>query len=240
MWDFISANAQVLTLCITAATLVVWTVYGQLMAKGLYRSQLPRLFLKQAGGRGLQSRCYLANMGLESAYLRSVFIDMQTADGHARGTVNAYQPASDEEAGGGYTRTGVLGPVQGNAHISLGRFSDLLESSAFDAGLTASRKAPVSTINLQRFTVTAILNYGPDEKLIGAVRDFSLDSAGERVGPTSVDTTLLKGWPQAASQARPSTGDAQRLLRPPRTPPSAPSQEYIGTTAEGIDAHIPA
>ena len=35
MWDFISANAQVLTLCITAATLIVWTVYGQLMAKGL-------------------------------------------------------------------------------------------------------------------------------------------------------------------------------------------------------------
>ena len=104
---------------------------------------------------------------------------------------------------------GRAGPVQGNAHISLGRFSDLLESSAFDAGLTASRKARVSTINLQRFTVTAILNYGPDEKLIGAVRDFSLDSAGERVGPTSVDTTLLKGWRHRRRLKR----DLQRVMR---------------------------
>ncbi|MBS62536.1 hypothetical protein [Salinisphaera sp.] len=193
MWDFISTHGQVLTLCVTAATLVVWTVYGQLLAKGLYRSQLPRLFLKQADGQSLHSRCYLANMGLESAYLRSVFIDMQTADGQARGTVNAYRPASDEQACGGDMRTGILGPLPANTHINLGRFSDLLQASAFDADWGTAQDSSPASAAIQGFTITAVLNYGPNERFIGAVRDFDIDDAGERVIPSSTGTRQLKG-----------------------------------------------
>jgi hypothetical protein len=194
MWQFISANATALTLFVLVATLVVWAVYGQLLAKGLSRPRKPQLFIKQSNGQTPQSVCLLANMSQEAAYLRSVFIDLHTAQGDYRGTVNAYQRAEDHDAADNDLRTGVLGPLPGSSHIKLGRFDELLESSAFDAGLTASQDAPISTIGLKSFSITVVANYGPYEKLIGAIRRFDLDTAGNEIHPTMADTEQLKGW----------------------------------------------
>lgn len=81
MWHFIIDHAAALTVIVTGITLIVWTVYGQLMAANQIRQQKPRLFIRQGDGTGFDSMCLFSNMGKESVYLRGVFIDLYTAEG---------------------------------------------------------------------------------------------------------------------------------------------------------------
>jgi hypothetical protein len=133
MWQLISDNAAALTVIATAATLIVWTVYGQILSANQSRQQKTRLFITQGNGSGLDSTCLLSNMGKEFVFLRGVFVDLHESDGghHTAPVEKEWQAQprsySAEDIG--------QGPVGSSQQLVLGPFRWLVAEAARKAGL---------------------------------------------------------------------------------------------------------
>lgn len=188
MWQFISEHAAALTVIVTGVTLIVWTVYGQLMSANQSRQQKTRLFVTQGNGSGLDSTCLLTNMGKEFVFLRGVFVDLHDRDGH-----HYSEPVEKEwqEQPQSYTAEDIgQGPVGASQQLALGPFRWLVAEAARRAGLPEQDEDAELWQRLESFTVTAIITAGPYERLIGAAHRFFVDAGDRRIRPDPEGTRL--------------------------------------------------
>ena len=188
MWSFITAHAPALTVIVTAVTLIVWTVYGQIMSANQRRQQKPRLFIKQANGHGPDSVCLISNMGKESVYLRAVFIDLHDAEGACHtGAVEKQWQAQPSGAGAEAIGQGPIAPSQ---QLDLGPFEWLLAEAARKAGMIEAEEDLDLAHAIDAFTVTAIVTAGPYEQIVGAEHRFSIEPTGPSIRPDAHGTRL--------------------------------------------------
>ncbi|MBO9469120.1 hypothetical protein J7355_03310 [Endozoicomonas sp. G2_2] len=191
MWQFVIEHAAALTVIVTGLTLIVWTVYGQLMSANQKRQQKPRLFIKQGDGTGLDSMCLFSNMGKEFVYLRGVFVNLHTQDGDQ--FCELVEKEWDTDGAGCTAEEIGQGPVESSQQVALGPFYRLVREAARKAGFDASAESERDDAlwrQIRAFEVTAIVTVGPYEQTIGAERSFSVDHANARLVPDSAGTTL--------------------------------------------------
>ncbi|MES1947327.1 hypothetical protein C84B14_08260 [Salinisphaera sp. C84B14] len=188
MWQLISDNAAALTVIATAATLIVWTVYGQILSANQSRQQKTRLFITQGNGSGLDSTCLLSNMGKEFVFLRGVFVDLHESDGghHTAPVEKEWQAQprsySAEDIG--------QGPVGSSQQLVLGPFRWLVAEAARKAGLLQADDDAELWQRLESFSITAVITAGPYEQMIGAAHRFFVDSDNGQIRPDPKGTRL--------------------------------------------------
>ena len=199
MWQFITDHGAALTVIVTAVTLVVWTIYGQLMAANQKRQQKTSLFIKQGDGTGFDSMCLFSNMGKESVYLRGVFIDLYTSDGE-RFTEVVEKDWQEEPAACTAQDIG-QGPVGASQQLAVGPFRRLVLEAARKAGLNCCSDASDDDTlwqQLRSFKITAIVTVGPYEQIVGAERSFEIAPSEGKLRPGRAGTILR----QSARDAR--------------------------------------
>lgn len=191
MWQFVTAHAAALTVIVTGLTLIVWTVYGQLMSANQKRQQKPRLFIKQGDGTGLDSVCLFSNMSKQFVYLRGVFLTLYMQDGER--FIELVEKEWNTDRAGCTAEDIGQGPVEPSQQVTLGPFYGLVREAARKAGLDAASQAARDDALWQRMRavdVTAIVTVGPHEQTIGAERRFSIDRSNARLIPDSAGTVL--------------------------------------------------
>jgi hypothetical protein len=201
MWEWITSNAKVLTLFATALTLIVWMVYGQLLAASMRHAKTPRLVVEQGSGHGLDSICVVTNMSMETIYLQGVSVSLQTKDRTHRYMLADSAKTTERERGITTRRETCQGPLKPNETLNLGTFRALLDEAAVGTGLeTGDDGAP---LGLEAVTVTAVTSFGPKQHTVGARRRFNLDTADTpRLYAASALTEPLQG----RRKARPLRG----------------------------------
>lgn len=188
MWQFISEHAPALTVIVTGVTLIVWTVYGQIMSANQSRQLQTRVFITQGNGSGPDSTCLLSNMGKEFVFLRGVFVDLYSTDG------NQYtEPVEKEwqEQPTSYATEDIgQGPVEASQQLALGPFRWLVAEAARKAGLNGNDSDNALWEQIESFGITVIITAGPYEQIIGAERRFSVDASNGEVRPDPKGTRL--------------------------------------------------
>lgn len=183
MWEWITANAKVLPLVTTAFTLVVWTVYGQLMAANDKRKRKPRLFVKQGSGHGLDSVCLVSNMSAEAIYIRCVLVSLCVGEQTYRDTIADADKPTNLDAEADPDHNPCHGPLRASETMNLGTFRSLVAQIGEAEGLAVDRDATLPIADLKSVTVTVVTAFGPEESTVGARRHFVVENH-EQAPPT--------------------------------------------------------
>jgi hypothetical protein len=176
MWEWITANAKVLTLVTTAFTLVVWTVYGQLMAANDKRKRKPRLFVKQGSGHGLDSVCLVSNMSAEAIYIRCVLVSLRVGEQTYRDTIADADKPTNLDAEADPDQNPCQGPLKASETMNLGTFRSLVAQIGEAEGLDVDHDARLPIADLNSVTVTVVTAFGPEESTVGARRHFVVEN----------------------------------------------------------------
>lgn len=74
MIEWVMENQQLITLLISASTLLVWVFYAQLLLLNFRRQRKPSLIINRGAGRGLGSLCLISNMSADPMFISQLVV----------------------------------------------------------------------------------------------------------------------------------------------------------------------
>ncbi|TNC60456.1 hypothetical protein FHG71_22030, partial [Rubellimicrobium roseum] len=80
MLDWLSANSDAVNVVLNLAMLLVWIVYLQVFVSSYRRQRRANILISVGGGSGLDARCLVSNMSEGAIYIRSLVLDLITAE----------------------------------------------------------------------------------------------------------------------------------------------------------------
>jgi hypothetical protein len=122
--QWISAHSDVLQIILNALTALVWIVYLQIFLVSFWRQRRPNLIINAGAGRGLEARCFVANLGLEPLYLSDVLVEIEVPGDSHRAIITDRSEMDDEQLNNPDEATN-QGPISSGAQVDIGSFRDL-------------------------------------------------------------------------------------------------------------------
>lgn len=189
MWQWLTDNSGPLSVLLSAAMLLVWGVYLQLILQSYWRERRPKILINRGAGTGLHSRCLLSNMSAEAIYIHSLAASLGLA-GETRFAAVTDGGAHDDRFLNGRART-YQGPVAAGDYIDVGTFESILNRAGWEPlpDLTAASPGG-GQIELK---LTVVATYRSEDLIVGATRGFELSA-----GAIGADDT---GWTIKARSA---------------------------------------
>ena len=180
MWIWLQDNHGAVSAIANMATLVVWTLYFQLLL-GNYRDRIrPKILINQGAGHSLRSHCLIANMSAEPIYVEAVITDAGYRSGSDKAFRRSRCSLSDldlEVSDQGDRRPQWLqGPLDSSELIDIGTYQQLIDRT-MTQGETAD--------TIDELTVTIVATYTARDRPVAARRSFDVRRSrhGTRLEP---------------------------------------------------------
>lgn len=176
MQQWIAANFQVLSLSVSACSVMVWIVYLQVYVSAYRRQRRSKILINRSHGRGLNTYCIVSNMSSESIYVQSLVAVIESEDSRWEcpltdlSTLNEHESA---HSGPGHLPTR-QGPLAAGAVRNMGSYKSLIEHVLMYN--TTQPLEPTDEIyeSLISFEVTVLGVYASEDLMVGARRKFDL------------------------------------------------------------------
>lgn len=183
MIDWLKDNHQLISLVISASTLLVWVFYAQLLLLNFKRQRKPSLIINRGAGRGLSSLCLISNMSAEPMFINQLVVRIETSKGPLELDVTDVRQSIDDETAASpdlaiYQATH-QGPLRSGDFIHIGTFRSMLHSVAGNHGIKLNGYKPEGDWVFHTLEVRAVAFYGPERHPIGVLRRFKLADRGE-------------------------------------------------------------
>ncbi|UPQ84152.1 hypothetical protein M0M42_07065 [Pseudomonas knackmussii] len=183
MIEWLMNNQQLISLLISASTLLVWVFYAQLLLLNFRRQRKPSLIINRGAGKGLGSLCLISNMSAEPMFINQLTVSIETSKGPLEVDVTDIRQSIDEEDGASpdlpIYQTTHQGPMRSGDFIHIGTFQGMLLAVAEQHGIELDGLKPVGDWEFHTLEVRAVAFYGPERHPIGVLRRFRLHGCGE-------------------------------------------------------------
>lgn len=187
--------APLLSAAMAALTALIWIVYLNFFLLSYRRQRRPSILITSGAGRGLDTHCFVTNLGLEPVYLLDVVLDLERPDGSR---VRAIIPERNEhwqdtqQADPEDTRSATnVGPLRSGEEKDLGRFRVMIDRACAE-NPEVDADMPLAGLEVTVVTITA-----SQAELCGAVRRYRFDdgqSAARQLQPVGVQARQLQGY----------------------------------------------
>lgn len=173
MLDWIRENHGTLSLLVNIGMLIVWVAYLQLFLASFRRQTQPKILINIGAGRSLDALCLVANMSSDAVYLESLIATVITEEGRWVCPVTDVRDLADDNGSSNPRDLTRQGPLQPGAVMDVGSFRDLVGRVLAEAGysMEAGEGFPEG---LRRLEIQVVADFGPDDLLVGAKREFEL------------------------------------------------------------------
>ncbi|MFP1631836.1 hypothetical protein ACLB6G_08875 [Zhengella sp. ZM62] len=169
MWNWLQDNHGAVSAIASIATLVVWTLYFQLLLSNFRHRIRPKILINQGAGDSLQAHCLIANMSAEPIYIEAVITDI----GYRSGDETTYRRSRcslsdlDVEVSDQVDRRPqwMQGPLGSSEFIDIGSYGQLIDR-------TTDKGHIVKTVD--ELTVTIVATYTARDTPVAARRSFDL------------------------------------------------------------------
>ncbi|WP_415845306.1 hypothetical protein ACMYUJ_00335 [Stutzerimonas zhaodongensis] len=183
MIDWLKDNHQLISLVISASTLLVWVFYAQLLLLNFQRQRKPSLIINRGAGHGLSSLCLISNMSAEPMFINQLVVRIESSKGPLELDVTDIRQSIDDETAASpdlaiYQATH-QGPIRSGDFIHVGTFKGMLQGVAERHGIELDGHKPVGDWKFHTLEVRAVAFYGPERHPIGVLRRFQLADRGE-------------------------------------------------------------
>jgi hypothetical protein len=183
MIEWLKDNHQLITLGISASTLLVWVFYAQLLLLNFRRQRKPSLIINRGAGKGLSSLCLISNMSTEPMFINQLIVVIETSKGPLELDVTDIRHSIDDETAAlpdlAIGQTTHQGPLRSGEYIHVGTFQAMLVGVARRHGVELNGYRPVGDLEFNAMEIRAVAFYGPERHPIGVLRRFKLADRGE-------------------------------------------------------------
>lgn len=187
MIEWLKSNHQLISLVISASTLLVWVFYAQLLLLNFRRQRKPSLIINRGAGKGLGSLCLISNMSAEPMFINQLVVCVETSKGPLDVDVTDIWKSIENDADASpdliIHQTTHQGPLRSGDFIQIGTFQSMLRNVAERHGIELDGHRPVGDLIFHSLEVRAVAFYGPERHPLGVLRRFHLDDRG---GPDCV------------------------------------------------------
>ena len=182
MIEWLKDNHQLISLIISASTLLVWVFYAQLLLLNFRRQRKPSLIINRGAGRGLSSLCLISNMSAEPMFINQLVVCVETSKGPLELDVTDIRQSIDDEDGDSpdlrIYQTTHQGPLRSGDFIHIGTFQGMLRRIAEQHGIELHGHKPAGDWTFHTLEIRAVAFYGPERHPIGVLRRFQLGDTG--------------------------------------------------------------
>ncbi len=183
MIEWLKDNHQLVTLVISASTLLDWVFYAQLLLLNFRRQRKPSLIINRGAGKGLSSLCLITNMSAEPMFINQLIVSIETSKGPLELDVTDIRQSIDDETAASpdlaIYQTTHQGPLRSGDYIHVGTFLGMLQSVALRHGIELDGHRPAGDWQFHSLEIRAVAFYGPERHPIGVLRRFKLADRGE-------------------------------------------------------------
>lgn len=187
MIDWLKDNHQLVSLVISASTLLVWVFYAQLLLLNFKRQRKPSLIINRGAGHGLSSLCLISNMSAEPMFINQLVVRIETSKGPLELDVTDIRQSIDDETAASpdlaIYQTTHQGPLRSGDFIHIGTFRGMLRGVADRHGIELDGYRPIGDRKFHTLEIRAVAFYGPERHPIGVLRRFQL---ADRGGPDCI------------------------------------------------------
>lgn len=199
MYKWIAEHHQVLSVCASFGSLVIWLVYAQLLYLGFRRQRSPRLIINRGRNKDINALCLISNMSAESVFIEYIIAKLETSEGEITMDVTDFEreysegDEDDDRPSLDVRENTRQGPIESGGFLHIGTFCELIQRLARDENIKVIDGIPQGELEFTRLTLSLIGIYGPENMPIGAERSFDLTVSGNRLSlkPASWDTKQL-------------------------------------------------
>ena len=174
MLDWIRDNYAIISVLINLGMLIVWIVYLQLFLLSYKRGTRPKILINVGGGRGLDAMCLLSNMSSEGVYVESIIATLYSKDKQWVCPVTDVETLTQDDDPPNPLAKTRQGPLEPGEVRDVGSFRNLIRHVLEEAGGCDESHDEVPD-GISAFEIHAIADFGPDDLLVGAKRQFDLD-----------------------------------------------------------------
>lgn len=191
MWNWVSENATILQVIVSAVSAVVWVVYLHLLLVGFRQQRQSVLLINRGGSKDEHARCLITNMGSEPIYLVDVIAELE-GEGESRYVrVTDRDELGEDEVANPVDRTN-QGPLDSGSFIDVGSFYQVFCRAEARLGAAGSQD------RAQEITLTAVAASNHAKHLVAGCRSFRVvqDEGDDnpRFVPKTVLTNQIRSW----------------------------------------------
>jgi len=174
MWEWISANSDVLSIVISLATLGVWATYLQLLLIAFRRQRKPKILINRGGGTSMSAHCLISNMSAEPIYVENIIVKLEMgSEEHSLPVTDIRQHQEEGSESAALSERTRQGPLERGKFMSIGTFGSLIDRAVRQAGVSPEQYESL-TETFDCFELTVIAAYGADDLAIAAARRFNV------------------------------------------------------------------
>lgn len=176
MIEWLKTNHQLISLALSASTLLVWVFYAQLLLLNFKRQRKPSLIINRGAGHGLSSLCLISNMSAEPMFINQLVVLIETSRGPLQLDVTDIRQSMDEDVPPDLAihQTTHQGPLRSGDFIHIGTFQGMLRRVAELNGIELDGHRPLGDWQFHTLEIRAVAFYGPERHPLGVLRRFRL------------------------------------------------------------------
>jgi hypothetical protein len=173
MFEWITQNANVLSLVIDIGMLAVWLTYLHVFLNGFQRQTRSKIVINRGVGNDLDARCLISNMSSESIYVESIVASVEAAGRDWRCTVTDIDTADGQELPPDPKQRTHQGPLRAGDYMDIGSYRQLLDRVFKGHGSAGAVLGELDAPIVAQVEVVA--DYASEDLLVGARRRFNLE-----------------------------------------------------------------
>lgn len=165
LWTHLTDHSEPINVIINASMLCVWVLYFQLLLNGQRRQRRAKILINRSAGKCVDANCIISNMSAEPIYVEAVVLRIGSGENLKSISLTNLENATAEPEGDARAHW-FQGPINQGDYINLGPYRALLERATGEQAFGSRSDQAIE------FEVSVIANYGPDDLLVAAVREF--------------------------------------------------------------------
>jgi hypothetical protein len=168
--NWLSDNSSAIQAATGILTALIWIVYLHALLMNYARQRRPEILITYGAGKGLASRCFVTNLGLEPIYLLDAIVEVEAGDKRCRASVTDRE--EEGEALADPAQATNQGPLTSGGYRDIGSFQSLLDRArSQDAELPAAEA-------IRSIEITIVAATAARSSLASAQRTFFLIRRG--------------------------------------------------------------
>ncbi|MBV0912344.1 hypothetical protein [Anianabacter salinae] len=192
MFEWISDHSATLQLGSSLVMTAVWVTYLQLLVRSFGRQRRTMILINRGAGVGLNSRCFVSNLGFEPIYVLDLLVTLNLTDGSEHKTFitdRSEQRAEDFRTPAEATNQG---PLNSGDFRDIGSFREVLDRA------NQSLDPVVDPGDIDCVDICVIATAASSRGIVAAHRaysvSFEVEGEGELLPETVTATQMRTKW----------------------------------------------
>ena len=188
MLQWMNEHAGALQVMFAALSALVWLVYLQIFVVGFLRQRRAEILINVGAGVGLDSRCFIANLGLEPIYVLQLTMSVETPEGTYLSAITDREALSDEQLSDPGQATN-QGPVRSGDSYDAGSFGTMAKMALHAAGVSED-------LRVDGVELTVVATHAASASLVAARRNYDVveRNGNRRLLPRQLEAQQIRGF----------------------------------------------